>query len=133
MTFRRTIRRWTGRALAGTTLLVIVGWCATSRAHWEEPDAIVADLNTDTTRRTVGVEQAIRDPNAPRLLVIRVGERWNELPEPTRIAQATAWLERWRHNVAQGIVAILDARSDRPVIRFGPGGTVAAVHASASP
>ena len=30
----------------------------------------------------------------------------------------------WRRAVAQGVVAVLDARTDLPVIGNGPGGTV---------
>jgi len=105
-------------------LLVALG--APAAAHWVSPGAIVAQLNAEPGRAR-GVEQALRDGKSPRLLVIRVGERWYALPAAARRAQATAWLDLWRHNVAQGIVAILDDHSERPVVRFGSGGRVVGV------
>jgi hypothetical protein len=94
--------------------------------HWTPPDTIVAELNGDAGRK-VGVERAERDPKVPRLLLVRVGERWYALPPAARKAQAADWLARWRESVQQGIVAVLDARTATPVVDFGARGTVEGV------
>jgi hypothetical protein len=107
--------------LAAGFVLLAAG---TASAHWEDPDAIVADLNGPATRSATGVERVERDAQTPRLLIVRVGERWFALPEAVRIEQAGAWLGRWRHSVQQGIVAVLDATTDQPVVHFGPGGEI---------
>jgi hypothetical protein len=110
----------------GSGLALAVLLAAQAAAHWLEPEAIVADLN-GPAGRALGVERAVRDDKVPRLLVIRVGEQWYGLSPDRRRRQAAAWLETWRRNVGQGIVAVLDARTDTPVVRFGPGGRVVAV------
>lgn len=112
-----------GRALGAAVALLLLE-CPGVRAHSVPPEAIVAELNGARARAAWGVERAERDPKAPRLLVVRVGARWYELPQTARREQAAAWLDRWRHSVDQGLVAILDARSDAPVVQFGPGGVV---------
>ena len=40
---------------------------------------------------------------------------------------AAEWRAAWRRAVPDGVVAVLDAASDRAVVRWGPGGTVADV------
>jgi len=112
------------RQLAVVALLAGLG--APAAAHWLSPEAILAELDSEPAR-ALGVERAARDEKTPRLLVIRVGDGWYTMPAAKRRTQAGAWLELWRHNVAQGIVAVLDARTDRPVVHFGPGGLVAEV------
>ncbi len=110
------------RALGAVVLVA-----TTALAHWQTPDEVVAELNAPALRATSGVERATRDPKSPRLLVVRVGAGWYALAAEERREQAEEWLALWRHNVAQGIVAVLDARTERPVVRFAPGGTVAGV------
>ena len=110
-------------AIAVVLPLVLVRAAA---AHWTPPETIVAELNGDAGRK-VGVDRAERDAKLPRLLLIRVGERWYAIPAAARRAQAADWLTRWRESVAQGIVAVLDARTAKPVVDFGPRGTVEAV------
>jgi hypothetical protein len=56
--------------------------------------------------------------------VIRVGPRWYARSEADRRTQAQGWHELWRKNVPQGIVAILDAGTNAPAVRFGRGGEV---------
>jgi hypothetical protein len=97
-------------------------------AHRVPPEAIVSELNASRSRADWGVERAERDPKAPRLLVIRVGERWYTRTAAARRARAAAWHDAWRHAVPQGVVSILDARSDTPVVHFGRGGVVSSVH-----
>jgi hypothetical protein len=116
-----------GRAFAALAVLVGLGGAAS--AHWVTPEAIVAELNSPHAREALGVENAVRDEKAPRLLVIRVGEGWYRLPAATRRTQAGDWLSTWRESVAEGVVSILDARTQRAVVHFGPGGRVEGVAA----
>lgn len=95
-------------------------------AHWTPPEAIVAELNGDGGR-AVGVESAGRDAKVARLLVIRVGERWYALAPAARRTQASDWHERWRQSVDHGIVAVLDARTAKTAVEFGPGGAIKAI------
>jgi hypothetical protein len=110
----------------GAVLVLLLAAPGPARAHWIAPEAIVAQLQ-GPPGRALGVERAARDDKVPRLLVIRVGEAWYRIPAEKRREQAAAWLALWRHNVGQGIVAVLDARTDQPAVRFGPGGQVVAV------
>jgi hypothetical protein len=98
---------------------------ASAAAHWEEPEAIVAELDGSPAVRAFGVVGARRDERAPRLLVIRVAGRWYERPPGARRRKVEEWLDRWRHSVPQGLIAILDAGTGAPVVRFGAGGVVA--------
>jgi hypothetical protein len=115
------VSRARGRRTAGV-LALVAGLAAPAAGHWVTPEAIVAGLNAEATRTRWGIERATRDPKAPRLLVIRVGARWYALPAAERRPEALAWRERWRHNVPQGVVSVLDAATDAPVVRYEPGG-----------
>ena len=107
-------------------LALLVVFAARADAHWAAPEDIVAELN-GPEGRAAGVARATRDEKTNRLLVIRVGEVWSRLPAGQRRDQAAAWLERWRHSVSRGVVSILDARTDRPVVAFGAAGKVVSV------
>jgi hypothetical protein len=74
-------------------------------------------------RSEIGIASAVRDPRLPRLLVVRVGPRWHELPGDRRQMLAETWCAGWRHAVPQGIVAVLDAATDRSVVHCGRDGT----------
>lgn len=113
------------RAAVGLLVLLAVP----AAAHWVSPESIVAGVNADETRRRWGVETAERDAKTPRLLVIRVGPGWYARSVPDRTAQAAAWYDFWHHNVPRGIVSILDAKSETPVVQFGRGGSVTEVTA----
>jgi hypothetical protein len=88
-------------------------------AHTMSPEDIVAQA-----AKAKGVERAARDEANPRVLVIRVGEEWFKLPEETRREQATQWRDEWRESVEQGVVSVLDARTEAPAVRFGANGKV---------
>jgi hypothetical protein len=100
-------------------LVVLVARAAL--AHSESPEAIVADLGRPVQRTRLGIERVVRDERNPRVLVVRVGAAWYELPAEVRRKRAGQWLARWRHAVPQGVVAVLDAASDRPVVQFNRG------------
>jgi len=108
------------RAAAG--LLVLLAGPA--RAHWVAPETIVAGATAESTRSAWGVESAYRDAKVPRLLVIRVGPRWYQRSAADRRTQAAGWAELWRQNVSRGIVSIVDARTEKPAVRFSPSGEV---------
>ncbi len=92
------------------------------RAHTLPPETFMAWLRTPAVRDAFGIEDVTRDPGLPRLLVIRVGAGW-DLAEATRRQQmAEAWQRDWRHIVPQGIVAILDQKTDRSLVQFDPEG-----------
>jgi hypothetical protein len=110
------------RAAAG--LLLLAG---PALAHWVSPESIVAGATDESTRSTWGVETAYRDGKAPRLLVIRVGPRWYDRSATDRRSQAAAWADLWRKNVEGGIVAIVDAKTEKPVVQFGRSGEVVGV------
>jgi hypothetical protein len=115
----------TGRGRRAAAFAVLLaGLAVSARAHWVPPEAILAELNADAQRQRTGVERAVRDAAVPRLLVVRVGERWYKRPADVRRIEVGEWRETWRHTVAQGVVSVLDAATDRPVVRFGPGGAV---------
>lgn len=66
---------------------------------------------------------AYRDSNLKRLLMITVdGKRWNASPAERRVQAAEQWLQLWRHNVAEGIVAVVDSQTQRALVHFDPSG-----------
>lgn len=94
--------------------------CATviARAHWVQPEQVIAQLRVPALRQAFGITEVTRHPDLPRMLVIRVGPRWTEVAAPQRRAAAERWRHLWRHSVPQGILAILDAATDRSLINF---------------
>jgi hypothetical protein len=110
---------------AAIVLAALGAWPAA--AHRIPPEDVVARLNSPEVRQHLGVERAVRDAKAPRLLVVRVGPRWYELPVEGRRKWAAEWLDTWRASVEGGIVAVLDAGTDVAVVDYGAEGTVASV------
>jgi hypothetical protein len=93
-------------------------------AHSPTPTSMLDALNAPEARAALGVQRAEQDAKNPRILIVRVAPRWFELDRADRLLQARIWRDDWRRAVAQGVVAVLDARTDLPVIGYGPGGTV---------
>jgi hypothetical protein len=112
---------------ARLALLLLVATAAAASAHWETPAAVAAGVRAGEDAAGWGVTAAAPDAHVPRLLVVRVGDAWFAHPAGARARRATAWLARWRHSVPHGVIAVLDAASGTPVVRFGAGGTVAGV------
>jgi hypothetical protein len=102
---------------------------ATTAAHGHTPsaDEVVASIGSPDARSVAGVERAEQDRANPRVLRVHVGARWFALPREARAARAVDWHAAWRHAVPDGVVAVLDARTDRPVVRYGRGGSVVEV------
>lgn len=96
-------------------------------AHTPAPEDVVATIAEPAARVAAGVERAERDMRNPRVLLVRVGPDWFARPRDARAAAAAEWREAWRRAVPDGVVAVLDAATDRSVVRWGPGGMVADV------
>jgi hypothetical protein len=91
-----------------------------ARAHWVAPEDIVAGLNqNEGLRLHAGLVEAKVDRKLPRLLIIRVKrETWQKVPPEKRLALAQAWRNDWYHAVEAGIVAVLDADTDRALVNY---------------
>lgn len=113
----RTGRRRIGGGLAAG-LWLLLAFAALGRAHAVSPEEIVARLSAPAAREAYGVEEVSRLAGLPRLLLVRVGPRWEELPPERRRAAAEDWARAWEHGVPQGIVSIVDATSGRAVVNF---------------
>ena len=87
-------------------------------AHTVSPAEILAQLRAPAVREAYGVEDASRLEKLPRLLLVRVGARWHEVPVEKRRAVAEEWARAWEHAVPQGIVSIVDASSGDAVVNF---------------
>jgi hypothetical protein len=111
------------KAVAGLLALA-----ATSAwGHTPSADELIASLAAPAARVASGVERADRDARNPRVLVVRVGPAWFALPSRVRAEAAAEWYATWRRAVPQGIVAVLEAATDRVVVRFGRAGAVVGV------
>ena len=96
-------------------------------AHTPSPDDVVASLAAPPARVAAGVDRVERDVKNPRLLLVRVGSGWFALSRDARAEMAAEWYGSWRRAVPQGVIAVLDARTDRAVVRYGRGGLVVGV------
>jgi hypothetical protein len=105
-------------------LTLVLGIAGSAIAHAPTVESILGALNAPKARAAFGVTHAERDRANPRVLVVRVGAPWFDLAGEERLLQARIWREDWRRAVPQGVVAVLDARSDAPVIGFRPRGTI---------
>jgi hypothetical protein len=108
-----------------------LGLARPAPAHSPTPASMLDALNAPETRAALGVQRAEQDARNPRILIVRVAPRWFELPPADRLLQARIWRDDWRHAVAQGVVAVLDGRTDLPVVGYAPGGAVFLRDASA--
>jgi hypothetical protein len=110
--------------LSLVAVVVALGLARTALAHSPTPASILEALNAPEARAALGVQRAEQDAKNPRVLVVRVDRHWFELDRAERLLQARIWRDDWRRAVVQGVVAVLDARTDLPVIGYAPGGTV---------
>lgn len=107
------------RAALALALALAAGGAA--RAHRVAPEEVVALLGGADARERLGVDGAARDPRLPRLLVVRVGPRWEALDPELRREAAEAWRELWRHAVPDGVLAVADA-DGRSLVGFDAAG-----------
>ncbi len=94
--------------------------CGISWAHWLKPEEIVAGINGNTAlHEKAGIVRAEQDRDLPRLLLIRVDRAvWETVPAADRLRLARDWFETWRHNVPEGIVAVVDSRSGHSLVNY---------------
>jgi hypothetical protein len=105
-------------------VVLALGLARPAPAHSPTPASMLEALNAPEARAALGVRRAEQDARNPRVLIVRVDRHWFELDRAERLLQARIWRDDWRRAVAQGVVAVLDARTELPVIGYGPGGTV---------
>jgi hypothetical protein len=96
----------------------VLGTVARARAHTVSPDEILARLRAPAVREAYDVEEVTRLERQPRLLLVRVGPRWRDVPVEQRRAVAQDWARSWEHAVPQGIVSVVDARRGDAVVNF---------------
>lgn len=99
-------------------MLLVLGAAAGARAHTVSPEEILARLRAPAVHEAYDVEDASRLERLPRLLLVRVGPRWRDVPAERRRAVAEDWARSWEHAVPQGIVSIVDARTGDAVVNF---------------
>jgi len=105
--------------LPGTVLVAIVLLASSGAgAHTLAPEEIIAQLRTPATREAYGIVEVARLDGLPRLLLVRVGPRWREVPALQRQEVAENWVTTWRHSVPDGIVSIVDAGSGDSLVNF---------------
>jgi hypothetical protein len=113
-----TRRGRAGGLLSPALLTIALAWPGAAVAHWAAPEEVVAQVAAPSARKALGVEAATQDQHNARVLVIRVGPGWYALPREKRAKQSREWLDIWQRSVEHGIVAILDAKTDKPAVRF---------------
>ena len=92
-------------------VLLAAAWLAAgtpAAAHWVEPEEVEARLADPANRATFDVLGAARDPRLSRLLVVRVGPRWEALAPALRRETAEEWNQLWRDAAPAGVLAITD-------------------------
>ena len=99
-------------------IVVLAGMAPGARAHQLQPGHVISEIRSSPANDVFGIREVTRDPRLPRLLVIRVGPRWTTVPASERRSVAERWMAHWRETVAQGIVAIVDAATDRSLVNF---------------
>ena len=112
---------------APTGFAIVALAAATAAAHAPSADDVIAAIAAPAGRVATGVGKVARDRANPRLLVVRVNRDWYAIASDLRVATARAWWTAWRRAEPAGVVSVLDAGTDRPVVRFGPGGVVGAL------
>ena len=105
-------------AIIALAVLAAASATLPANAHWATPEEMIRRLESDETRAAFDVREVRRDPALPRLLVIRVGPRWSEIPAERRTEWAEEWNHLWRSTIANGIVAVLDSATEQPLVNF---------------
>lgn len=115
--------------VSGVRFLVLAAallFGAPAGAHWLTPEEIIAGIGNPALGAAVGITSVRSDPGLPRLLIISVDrDRWEAVPAPDRVKLAEDWYQTWRHNVSDGIVAIVDVATHQSVVHFDAFGKAA--------
>jgi hypothetical protein len=91
---------------------------AAAAAHWVKPEDVIARLQAPELRARFDIVSVAPNAKLPRLVLIRVGPKWHEVPEDQRTSAAEQWQHLWRDSTPGGVIAILDATSDAPLVNF---------------
>lgn len=108
-------------------LILLTGWLTAPTAigaHHLTVGDVLAILNRDDVKERTGIREAKVDPNLKRHLIIKVSETWYNLPAQRREKLAATWLQLWKDAMKNGIVSVLDAVSNEPVVNYSPSGSV---------
>lgn len=106
------------RVVSVLAVVAALGVARESVAHWLPPAALIAEIEKPANRVRFGITGVTRDPNMPRLLYVRAGHEWEQVPAQERREAAEQWLHLWRGGVPQGIVAVLDDATGRSLVKF---------------
>lgn len=99
-------------------LLALGAVAGVAHAHTVTADEVVARLDGAAMRTAFDVVSAQRLDGLPRLLIVRVGPGWRDVPAEKRRAVAEEWAKAWQHAVAQGVLSIVDAANGATVVNF---------------
>lgn len=114
-----------GRGFILLAAVALIVGARPTLAHWEQPEAVIAQLRAPALQQAFGISAAARAPDLARLLVIRVGPQWFQKPAAERRDAAERWWQQWRHAVPQGITAILDETTGQSLVSFDAHGRAA--------
>jgi hypothetical protein len=99
----------------------------TVRAHHLTVGEVLEILNREEVKAQTGIADAKVDPHLKRHLIIKVHASWFNLPPAQREKLATAWRRMWKDAVKKGVVSVVDAKSNQPVVNYGPNGQASVV------
>lgn len=120
-----------GQRLSISLILILfafgLGVPITVHAHHLTVGEVLEVLNREEVKAQTGIAEAKVDPHLKRHLVIKVHAAWFNLPPAQREKLATAWLRMWKDAVKKGVVSVVDAKSNQPVVNYGPNGQVSVV------
>jgi len=99
----------------------------TVHAHHLTVGEVLEILNREEVKAQTGIAEAKVDPHLKRHLVIKVHASWFNLPPAHRERLAAAWLRMWKDAMKKGVVSVVGAKSNQPVVNYGPNGQVSVV------
>jgi hypothetical protein len=110
------------RAAAVAAAIGCLLTAAAAGAHSVQPRDVLAKLQSPGLRARFDIVSVAPDAKLARLVLIRVGPKWHDVPVDQRINAAEQWQHLWRDSMPGGIVAIIDAARDTPLVNFDTAG-----------
>ena len=105
------------RPAAGTCALTILFLGSLAAAHTLSADDVIAEIGGPAGRE-IGVASVARAARVPRVLVVKMGRRWAEVPAARRVEAVEGWLAHWREAVAQGVLGVIDEATGATLVNF---------------
>ena len=93
-----------------------------ARAHTLTAGQVIARVGAADSVEAFGVESVDRSADLDRLLIVRVGKRWQEADPELRRTVSEKWLHMWQATTRNGIVAVIDATSGASLVGYGVDG-----------